>query len=215
MTDTPLFPGDKGALPADTRRLLVNLMRGPTLDGQRQTQLWSVLLRDEAVVRAHLNELFLDLLIDRERQVAFVQQAEVEELDAPTLLRKSTLSFRETALLLHLRSELAIADVRGERCVVERDQLVEHLKAYLPVDENDQVRYDRQSEAAIEKLIKLSLLHRLKSTDTTLEVSQALRLLFGIDELEALTRTYVAMRTGEVVAGAQDEIQDETQDETL
>lgn len=196
MADTPLFPGDAGELPADTRRVLVNLLRGPMLDGQRQTQLWAILLRDEEVLRARLNELFLSLVIDRDQQVAFTQQADVAELDAPTLLRKSTLTFKETALLLHLRAELAISDAQGERCAVDREALVEHLKAYLASDENDKVKYDKQSEAAIEKLVKLGLLHRLKGSDTRLEVSQALRLLFSIEEIETLTEVYEALRTG-------------------
>lgn len=201
--DLSLFPGDTGILSIDTRRVLVNLLRGPTLDGSRQTQLWTVLLRDEKLIRSRLNDMFLALVLDREQQVAFVQQAEVVELDAPTLLRKSTLSFRETALLLHLRSELVIADAQDARCVVERDDILEHLRAYRAADENDQVRFDKQSEAAIEKLVKLSLLHRLKGNESSMEVSQALRLLFGIDEIEALTKTYIAMRTGEATLTAE------------
>lgn len=202
MTDTTLYPGDTGTLPAETRRVLVNLMRGPMLDGLRQPKLWAVLVRDEAVIRSRLHELFLALVLDLEQQVAFVQQAEVGELDAPTLLRKSTLAFNETALLLHLRAQLAIADAQGERCVVERDDLLEHLKAYRPADESDLVRFDRQSETAIEKLSKLGLLHRLKGNDNAMEVSQALRLLFGIEEIEALTRTYEALQNGGADAAA-------------
>lgn len=212
--DLSLFPGDTGILAIDTRRVLVNLLRGPTLDGSRQTQLWTVLLRDEKLIRSRLNDMFLALVLDREQQVAFVQQAEVVELDAPTLLRKSTLSFRETALLLHLRSELVIADAQDARCVVERDDILEHLRAYRAADENDQVRFDKQSDAAIEKLVKLSLLHRLKGNESSMEVSQALRLLFGIDEIEALTKTYIAMRTGEAPLTAEQAV-DANQEESL
>jgi hypothetical protein len=218
MTDSVLYQGDTGTLPADTRRVLVNLLRGPTLDGARQTQLWAVLLRDEAIIRSRLNDLFLALVLDRDQQVAFVQQADVDELDAPTLLRKSTLSFRETALLLYLRAELAVADAQEERCVVDRDLVLEHLRAYLPADENDQVRFDKQSDAAIEKLIKLSVLHRLKGSDARLEVSPALRLLFSLDEIEALTKTYEAMRAGDATARGADDAtdqQDELQEEAL
>lgn len=203
MTDkTVLFPGDTGELSADTRRVLVNLLRGPMLDGQRQNQLWAILVRDETIVRSRLNDLFLTLVLDHEQQVAFTQQAELDELDAPTLLRKSTLTFKETALLLHLRGALAVSDAQGERCVVDRELMVDHLKAYATVDENDGVKYDKQSEAAIEKLIKLSILHRLKGSDTRLEVSQALRLMFTITEIESLTAAYDALRTGETTVAA-------------
>jgi hypothetical protein len=215
MTDFELYPGDTGVLPVDTRRVLVNLLRGPTLDGTRQTQLWTILLRDETLIRSRLHDLFLALVLDRSQQVAFVQQAELAELDAPTLLRKSTLSFRETALLLHLRAELAVADAQEDRCVVDRDQVLEHLRVYQPADEADQVRFDKQSDAAIEKLIKLSLLHRLKGSDARLEVSPALRLLFGLAEIEALTKTYEAMRSGAGLALAADDAHGENQEEVL
>lgn len=196
MSTTILFPGDTGSLPADTRRVLVNLLRGPMIDGQRQAQLWGTLLRDQEVIRSRLNDLYLTLVLDTEQLVAFTQQAEVDAGDAPTLLRKSTFTFKETALLLHLRGELAIADAQGERCVVDREQLVEHLKAYLPANDNDSVKYDKHSEAAIEKLIKLSLLHKLKGSETRLEVSQAMRLMFTITEIETMTAAYEALRTG-------------------
>jgi hypothetical protein len=215
MTDFELYQGDTGTLPVDTRRVLVNLLRGPTLDGARQTQLWAILLRDERLVRSRLHDLFLVLVLDRDQQVAFVQQAELAELDAPTLLRKSTLSFRETALLLHLRAELAVSDAQEDRCVVDRDQVLEHLRVYLPADESDQVRFDKQSDAAIEKLIKLSLLHRLKGSDARLEVSPALRLLFSLAEIEALTKTYETMRAGGVSAQSVDDAQEEIQEEVL
>lgn len=196
MADTPLFQGDVGVLPVDTRRVLVNLLRGPTLDGQRQQQLWTVLLRDEVMIRSRLHDIFLDLVLDNDQKIAFTQQAEADELDMPTLLRKTTLSLRETALILYLRGELSIADTQSERCVVERDQILEHLRAYVPATENDQVRFDKQSDAAIEKLIKLSLLHKLKGSDSRLEVSQAMRILFGVSEIEELTKAYEALKNG-------------------
>lgn len=200
MITTTLFPGDTGELSADTRRVLVNLLRGPMIDGQRQAQLWGTLLRDQDVIRSRLNDIYLTLVLDTEQLVAFTQQAEVDSGDAPTLLRKSTFTFKETALLLHLRGELAIADAQGDRCVVDREQLVEHLKAYLPTNDNDSVKYDKQSEAAIEKLVKLSLLHKLKGSESRLEVSQAMRLMFTITEIETMTAAYEAMRTGNTPA---------------
>ena len=69
-----LFAGDAGALRLDTRRVIVQLLLGPALDAQRQSKLWPVLMRDEAVVRSRLHELFLDLVIDREQEVAFTRQ---------------------------------------------------------------------------------------------------------------------------------------------
>ena len=83
---TLAFPDDRGLLEIDTRRVLVQLLLGPSVDARRQTKLWPVLLRDENVVRSRLNDMFLELVIDHEQQVAFTRQAVATDLDAPVLL---------------------------------------------------------------------------------------------------------------------------------
>lgn len=48
-----LFIGDNGELPVDTRRVFVQLLSGPCIDGKRHQILWSTLIRDE-IGRAHV-----------------------------------------------------------------------------------------------------------------------------------------------------------------
>ena len=50
--DDATFLGDTGSLPIDTRRVMVQLLLGPSVDARRQSKLWPVLLRDEAIVRS-------------------------------------------------------------------------------------------------------------------------------------------------------------------
>src|SRR3954468_19660776 len=88
-----LFAGDTGELELDTRRVLVQLLAGPSIDARRHGKLWTILLRDEKAVRARLSELFLALVIDLEQQVAFTRQADTENLEIPILLRRAPLSF--------------------------------------------------------------------------------------------------------------------------
>ena len=66
---TVAFAGDRGQLTLDTRRILVQLLLGPSVDAKRQTKLWPILLRDEAILRSRLHDLFLDLVIDYDQQV--------------------------------------------------------------------------------------------------------------------------------------------------
>ena len=80
-----LFFGDTGELALDTRRALVQLLSGPSLDGRRHTKLWPVLLRDVAIIRRRLADLFLELVIDMDIQVAFTRQADTGELEVPAL----------------------------------------------------------------------------------------------------------------------------------
>jgi len=57
-----LYHGDSGELSLDARRVLVQLLAGPSLDGQRHSKLWPVLIRDEMAIRSRLSELFLQLV---------------------------------------------------------------------------------------------------------------------------------------------------------
>jgi Domain of unknown function (DUF4194) len=71
-----LFSGDTGELAWDTRRVLVQLLAGPSVDARRHPKLWPVLVRDERLIRGRLSELFLDLVVDPDLTVAFTRQAD-------------------------------------------------------------------------------------------------------------------------------------------
>ena len=62
--DNVRLEGDTGQLPMDTRRALVQLLRGPAIDIKRHPNLWKVLLRDQVVLTSRMHELFLDLVVD-------------------------------------------------------------------------------------------------------------------------------------------------------
>jgi len=115
-----LFVNDTGELPLDTRRVLVQLLSGPALEGRRHPRLWPILLRDEQVVRRRLAELFLELVLDYDLQVAFTSQVAADELDIPILLRRAQLTFIDSVLVLFLRQRLTQADSHGERGVIAR-----------------------------------------------------------------------------------------------
>src|SRR6266513_4347885 len=65
---TSFFEGDTGELRLETRRALVQLLIGPSIDGKRQQKLWTTLIRDEAVIALRLFDLFLTLVVDPEAQ---------------------------------------------------------------------------------------------------------------------------------------------------
>lgn len=80
------FPGDRGTLAVPTRRALVQLLGGPSIDGSRQAKLWETVLKDETALRSQLHNLFLDLVLDHDHKVAFTRKVVAEGLDLPTLL---------------------------------------------------------------------------------------------------------------------------------
>ncbi|MDN6668220.1 MAG: DUF4194 domain-containing protein, partial [Brevibacterium sp.] len=60
-----LWFGDTGALGERTRRVLLELLKGPYVSGAQSPQLWSALVADESIVRSRLHDLFLELVIDK------------------------------------------------------------------------------------------------------------------------------------------------------
>ena len=191
---TIAFVGDKGQLTLEARRVLVALLLGPSVDARRQTKLWPVLLRNESILRSRLHELFLDLVVDHDQQVAFTRQVVTEEVSTPSLLRKMALTFLESALLLFLRQRLTVADAQGERGVVSLQEMQEHLSVFERDDNADEARFRRQALLAVEKLRKLSLIRLLLGGgDKRFEVAPTLKLLFPAEEIQALTRTYAGL----------------------
>lgn len=194
------FEGDTGKLPQETRRALVQLLAGPVVDGQRHPKVWEVAVRDEVVLRSRLHDLYLELVLDRDHQVAFLRQVVSDQLDVPILLRRNTLTFIETALLLFLRLRLTESDSQGERAVLSPQEMLEHLKVYERSDNVDQARFTRQCESAVEKAKKLGLLRKLAGSNERMEVSPALKLIFPAEEIARLTQAYEMASKREGVA---------------
>lgn len=209
LTGSELFPGDRGTLSVDTRRTLVQLLQGPSVDGRRQSKLWQVVLRDEAVLRQHLHNLFLELVVDYDQTVAFTRQANTEELNAPILLRRASLTFLQSALVLFIRQRLTQADAQGERAVVSKAEMFEHLKVYERDRNVNHARFDKQMDNAVEKAKELNLLHKIRGGEERFEVSPTLKLLFSAEDIEALAGTYRAITAAALGRSDDDEAANE------
>jgi hypothetical protein len=188
-----VFPGDTGELPLDTRRVLVQLLLGPSLDVRRQTKLWPVLIANEALLRSRLHDLFLELIVDHEQRVAFTRQVTADDINPPVLLRKANLTFIETALLLFLRQRLTQADAQGERAAVSLQDILEYLKVFERESNSDRAKFDKQCVGAVEKAKKLNLIRQLSGADKRFEVAPTLKLLFSAEEIQQLVRTYASL----------------------
>ena len=209
-----LFIGDQGTLPVETRRVLVQLLLGPALDARRQTKLWPILLRDESTIRSRLHELFLELVIDQDLEVAFTRQVVSDELDVPILLRRTQLTFLDSLLLLFLRQRLTQSDAQAERAVLAHQEMVDHLAIFQRQGNVDHARFGKQIANTIEKAKKLSLLQKIRDSDDRYEVSPTLKLLFPAEEIQALARIYADLDSRSPNANLDDaESRTETDDE--
>ena len=186
-----LWPGDRGTLRPPSRRALVQLLRGPYLSAERHGKLWGALLNDEAPIRGRLADMYLDLVVDTESQVAFVRNVDDERADTPRVVRSATLTFMDTAMLLHLRQQLLSAG-GAERMIVGQDEVADHLDVYRGSDNADPAGYAKRINASWTKLIKYGVL-AATSTEGRFEISPVLRLVFGAEQIAAVQAEYVRL----------------------
>lgn len=176
---------DHGELPPATRRVLLALVRGPYLRASASDgRLWAALLRDEPHVRARLADLYLDLVLDADAGLAFVRNLALD--DAPKVVRNHPLTLLDTALLLFLRRRLLAQQGTELRAFVGRDEIEDQLRSYRPADLSDKKGFDDRIGAAINKMKKNSVLLSTDD-DERWEVSPVLGLVFGADEVAAVT----------------------------
>lgn len=189
-----LAPADHGRLADATRRAIIALVRGPYLHGVQQPDLWRALLRDRTAVERHLGNMYLDLVVDTERQVAFCRNAELG-IETPRVVRSVRLGLLDTALVLELRRRLLHdVDVTG-RVHVSRADLLEALEAYRPAATTNLAAHARAAAAAVEKMRKANLLLVTAEPDRY-EVSPVLAVVLDADEVAATTAELVALAEG-------------------
>lgn len=188
--EEPLFQDDHGQLSFELRRVLCQLLSGPCLEAERHPKLWPVLLQGEKLIRQRLSDLFLELVLDRELQVAFTRQAQTGELEAPTLLRRTPLTFLDSVLLLYLRHSLIQAENQAERAVVSRSEIQEQLAHYQRQASTDQAGFSKRVQATLEKMKKNNLLQKIRGSEDRFEVSPTLKLLFSAEQVAALMKAY-------------------------
>ncbi|WP_246955003.1 DUF4194 domain-containing protein [Brachybacterium sp. Marseille-Q7125] len=185
------------ALVDESRRVLVHLLQGPFLDGRRDGGRYAQLLRDRTAIEARLADLFLELIIDDDAQVAFVRQSE-EDPDAPKLLRRLTgMNRLDSVLLLVLRQMLLTQSSRGQRTVVSEAEIQQALAAYRRTTSTDEAGFAKEVRASITKIQRAGL---LDEQGDDYEVSPVLRLMIGPDT----AREFIALYRQAGVDGLED-----------
>lgn len=166
--DTAAVHGAPPAVP-DLSVLLIRLLKG-VLYREDDEHVWSNLLRLQPRVREHAAVLLLDLVIDEAEGHAFLKgRPDAEDDDPgprlPRLVVRRPLTYAVSLMLALLRRKLAEFDAGGgeTRLVLDRDELVDLVRVFLPEGPNEAKLID-QVDNTIQKVVDLGFLHRLKPT---------------------------------------------------
>lgn len=187
-----LFEGDTGGLTLPQRKTLVALLKHRFITAAKQPTEWRVLLDAEDHLRSRLNDLFLELHIDRHRQVAFKRQAVPEGGGRfPTLLHDNAWSREETILLIFLRTRFRSERNAGaDDVIVDRDELLETVGAFRPAHATDVAGDNRKTDNAIESLKRTGIL--VKTNDEhRLFVSPVIEVLLPVEKLQQLLDWFI------------------------
>jgi hypothetical protein len=191
VTDEPtsfsLFEGDEGALSLDQRRTLVLLLKHRYISAALQPSEWRTLLDSQAILRARLNELFLDLHVDLHYEVAFKRQAHGEGGDRfPTLLHDVSYTREETILLVLLRQRFRSERANGhEIVIVDRDNLLDNVEHFRPAHATDRSGDARRSAGAVESLVKARILAKTSDANR-FRISPVIEVLLPVERLSEL-----------------------------
>ncbi|MBF4462590.1 MULTISPECIES: DUF4194 domain-containing protein [unclassified Rathayibacter] len=148
-----LFPGDRGVLDLDVRRVLVHVLQRRFLLAERHREHWAVLLDHRQLIESRLNELFVRLIVDHDRGVAYKEQVRSDELDMPVLLRDLPYSRAETLVLVHLRAVHQRESAAGEPSArVDVEDVEQTVLSYFAEAERDTARRQRMIRKALERL---------------------------------------------------------------
>ncbi len=183
-TSLSLFEGDEGGLTFEQRKTLVTLLKQRFITGAKQPVEWRVLLDSEQLLRSRLNDLFLDLHIDRGRQVAFKRQAAPEGGGRfPTLLHDIAWGREETILLIFLRTRFRSERNEGaDEVIVDYEELLERVAQFRPARATDASGDRRKTENAIDVLRRTGILVRT-SDEHRLIVSPVIEVLLPVEKL--------------------------------
>ncbi|WP_412868268.1 DUF4194 domain-containing protein [Cellulomonas sp. 179-A 4D5 NHS] len=154
-----LFAGDSGTLDADVRTVLVRLLQRRFLTAEKNRAQWRTLLDHQQVIESRLHDLFVHLVVDHERGVAYKKQVRSAELDVPVLLRDDAYSRAETLVLVHLRTVFQRERGAGETSVrVDVEELEQTALTYFDPDDTNVATRQREIRAAVTRLAKDGLI---------------------------------------------------------
>lgn len=185
--DTSLWTDDTGSLTLGARRALVLLLKRHHIWAGRNPKEWAALLKWRHAITSRLNDVFLELVIDENYEVAYKRQAGREQPGRfTTLLHDSVYTREEAGVLLHIR-EVYLREMRAgnESAYVDRLGLNDELDYLRPPSTKDHKRADGYLDNAVKRLSGDSFLIPDKANPDRLRISPVIEVLLTVDRLNA------------------------------
>ena len=179
------FAGDRGVLDPAVRRVLVRLLRSRFLHSVRHRDDWAVLMDNQQVIESRLHDLFIRLVVDADRGLAYKQQIRSDEVEAPILLRDEPYSRAETLVLVYLRTVYQRESTAGESSArVDVEDVEQTVLSYFARADRDTARRQTTIRRALERLAREGLVE--EESEGRYLISPLIEIVLSADKLREL-----------------------------
>ncbi|GGM34147.1 DUF4194 domain-containing protein [Promicromonospora citrea] len=149
------FPGDTGTLDAPVRRVLVRLLQRRFLVAERNRAQWRTLLENQQVIESRLHDLYVHLVVDHDRGIAYKRQVRSAESDVPILLKDDPYTRAETLVLVHLRTVFQRERGAGESSArVDVEEVEQSVLTFFEPDDRNLATRQTEIRNAVRRLEK-------------------------------------------------------------
>ena len=108
---------------------------------------------NQQVIESRLHDLYIRLIVDADRGVAYKQQVRSEEADVPILLRDEPYSRAETLVLVHLRTVYQRESTAGEQAaMIDIEDVEQTVLSYFAQADRETARRQTTIRKALERL---------------------------------------------------------------
>lgn len=206
---------DGAEMPHEARRVLVYLMRQGAIIAAQKGKLYEALCRHQGVIRRHLAEVYLRLVLDERAGLGFVARYDSDdeasdESDAEndndntesfvSLITRRTLSLYDTLLLLVLRRHYQEREAAGEQKItVDVERLESYLTPFLPLT-NHASADRRKLNGAVKNMKDRKLLAPLRGSDDRFEITPLIRYVVDAAFLETMLAEYQRLAAEDEIA---------------
>jgi hypothetical protein len=178
-----LFAGDTGTLEPEARNVLVDLLRRRYLFASRNPQRWKALLEHQAIIESRLHDVYVTLIIDRDRGIAYKKQVRSQEVDNPILLKDDPFNRAETIILVQLRALNQRGD-GSEPIRVDGEELESQALPFFPETAADLAGIQREIRSAIQRLAREGFL--IEEAPGRYRITPLVEIVLSVDRLTEL-----------------------------
>jgi len=186
-TSLAMFEEDTSTLYPEQRRSLHALLKNRYISAERHPEHWATLVANQDLIKSRLNDVFLDLYVDRDYQVAFKRQATTETGDPlPSLLRDVSHSKEETIVMMFLRQRFFAQRQEGDNVVfVDKQTMLDEVADQRPEHATHRAMDQKRALKAIEGLGTAGVLLKTPDPDR-FRISPIIEVLLPVEKLRVL-----------------------------